>query len=114
MHNTMTLSLNSDTLNSFKMDFDNILRQTISKMLENNEVEGSLSAKITILLVKMVDEDGQEYTRPVLKHDVKSVVQAKSSAQGALMGDYALEWNPELCQYALVPSDQRQMSLFDE
>lgn len=114
MQKKMALSLSSDTLNEFKTDFDAILRQTISKMLENSEVEGSVSAKITILLEDVVDDDGEAYTRPILKHDVKSVVQAKSSAQGALLGDYALEWNPKLGQYVLMPSDQRQLSLFDD
>lgn len=113
MYNTMALSLHSDALNAFKADFDDIMRQTISKMLENNETEGSVSAKITIVLENTMSDDGEKYIRPILKHDVKSVVQAKSSAQGALMGDYALEWKPELCQYVLVPSAQRQMSLFE-
>lgn len=113
MYNTMALSLDSDTLNAFKADFDNIMRQTISKMLENNETEGSVSAKITILLQNFMSDDGEKYTRPILKHDVKSVVQAKSSAQGALMGDYALEWNQTLGQYVLVPRAQRQLSLFE-
>ena len=114
MRNAMALSLSSDTLNAFKTDFDSILRQTIDKMLDNNETEGSVSAKITIFLEDVVDDEGEAYTRPILKHDVKSVVQAKSSAQGALLGDYALEWNPKLCQYVLTPSDQRQLSMFDD
>lgn len=81
MHNTMALSLHSDALNAFKADFDDIMRQTISKMLENNETEGSVSAKITIVLENTMSDDGEKYIRPILKHDVKSVVQAKSSAQ---------------------------------
>lgn len=113
MYNTMALSLNSYTLNAFKADFDGIMRQTITKMLENNETEGSVSAKIKIILENVMSDDGEEYTRPSLKHDIKSVVQAKSSAQGAIQGDYALEWNQALGQYVLVPSEQRQLSLFE-
>lgn len=95
MQKEMALSLSSDTLNEFKTDFDSILRQTISKMLENSEVEGSVSAKITILLEDVVDDDGEAYTRPILKHDVKKRGAGKILRAGRASGRLRAGMEPE-------------------
>lgn len=110
----LALSLNSSTLNDFKLDFDAILRQTITKMLENNEDEGTVTAKLTVRLYDAIADDGRPCKHPAILHDVKSVVQARSSARGGFAGDYVLEWDQDDGVYILRPGDSSQTSLFDQ
>ena len=112
--NDMQLSLmDSDTLNGFKADFDAVLKTTIRKMIENNETEGTITAKVNVLLTKETNDDGDDYIRPLLVHKVSSVVQAKSSQGGLLSGQYALVWDKILGSYVLRPVADAQTSLFD-
>lgn len=85
MSNALTLSLSSDTLNAFKADFDAVLRETVRKMIENNETEGTVTAKMTITLEDRADSRGECYCSPTLVHKVSSVVQAKASQGGAFL-----------------------------
>lgn len=112
--NLMKLSLSGDTFSAFKTDFDNVLQVTLNKMLENNESEGVLTAKVTVHLSDEVTDDGLEIRRPLIAHDIKSVVQAKSAVSGLLTGNYALKWDKDTLGYVLVDADQAQTSLYDE
>lgn len=112
--NDMKLSLtDSDTLIAFKTDFDAVLKATIRKMIENNETEGTLTAKVNILLTTETDDRGVEYVRPTLVHKVSSVVQAKSSQGGLLNGQYALEWDRIAGCYVMRPVKDAQTSMFE-
>jgi len=112
--NDMSLSLtHGNALNAFKADFDAILKATITKMCENNATEGTITAKMTVMLCNEINDEGEPYQRPTLAHKVSSVVQAKGSIGGVLMGDYALKWDKYRSEYVLVPSSEAQLSLYD-
>lgn len=48
LFNGLALSLDADTLQDFKEDFQAVLADTITKMLKNGETEGTVSVKLKI------------------------------------------------------------------
>ncbi len=105
--------MNGDALNEFAIDFDTVLQETLTKMLQNNETEGTITAQLKITLYNSTNNSGEDYINPAIKHTVKGVTQAKSSSDGILFGDYCLEWDKDTCTYILRPSEDAQTSLFD-
>lgn len=105
--------MQGDALDAFKIDFDTVLRDTLTKMLQNNETEGTVTAQLKINLYNSTNDSGADYINPSIKHTVKGVTQAKSSTEGVLFGDYCLEWDKDTCTYILRPSEDAQTSLFD-
>lgn len=105
--------MRGDALDTFKIDFDTVLRDTLTKMLQNSETEGTITAQLKITLYNSTNDAGDDYINPVIRHTVKGVTQAKSSTEGSLFGDYCLEWDKDTCNYILRPSEDAQTSLFD-
>ncbi len=105
--------MNGDALNGFMIDFDTVLQETLTKMLQNNETEGTITAQLKINLHNGTNNAGVDYVNPSIKHAIKGVTQAKSSTEGLLFGDYCLEWDRDTCTYILRPGEDAQMSLYD-
>ena len=113
----MVLSLNSDTFQALKEDFDSILSRTIGNMEMKNAGSATITLKLGIDLDKELVVSGgvsHEVTKPTFKHDISSVVQVKDKKSGALTGDYQLVWNPEEGNYIMRRIDNGQTSMFDE
>ena len=111
--NGLTISLESDTFCDFKQGFQDVITDTITKMLKNNESEGTVTAKIKIQLCSRVNELGVPYKEPVFTHEITGAVQQKQTSKGTLCGDYSLEFSPEKNAYVLRPADVAQTKLDD-
>ncbi len=104
---------NGDAFNEFALDFDIVLHETLTKMMQNNETEGTITAQLKINLYNGTNNSGEDYINPAIKHTIKGVTQAKSSMEGLLAGDYCLEFDKDTGTYILRPSEDAQTSLFD-
>lgn len=113
LFNGLALSLEADTFQDFKADFQSVLDDTIGKMLKNGEPEGALSIKLRTNLRDRVNELGVPYKEPYITHEVTGAVQQKQTARGALCGEYSLEYSETMQGYVLRPADVAQTRLDD-
>jgi len=115
------VNLNGDTFNSFKNDFNIILRKTLMNM----EDKSSQYAEVTVKMKISLSEDqvpdatvvGYDAKRDVIvpkfEHTVSSVLQIKDKKGGALSGRYELIWDRERGEYVMREIKENQMNLFD-
>ncbi len=95
------LTLNDDTFNTLKADFDGILKKTLFNMQKKDSdvAEIRISLKISFDKEMVPDAsvnnmDGQrEVVIPKFDHKVSSVLQIKDELSGTLGGKYELEYN---------------------
>lgn len=113
LFNGLALSLDADTLQDFKEDFQAVLADTITKMLKNGETEGTVSVKLKISLFDRVNDLGVPYKEPYIAHEVTGAVQQKRTEKGMLGGEYALEYSEAAQGYVLRPADVAQTKLDD-
>lgn len=117
---TMQLSLDGDTFEAMKEDFDTILARTISNMESKCADEATITLKLNISLEKEhtgafnTNEEDKEIVRPDFKHVISSVMQVKDKKSGSLSGDYELVWSEEESKYVMKKMKDDQISLFDE
>lgn len=116
------MSLNSDTFNAMKTDFDQMLRKLLSGMEKFECEEGTLNIKVGVKLEKdqARDFEVQEYeamrdiVKPTFKHEISSAMQVKDKKSGSLGGNYELVWDRESGQYVMRNIDDGQTTLFDQ
>ena len=116
------LTIESDTLNAFKSDFNQMLRKLLSTMEQQEAEEGTLTAKIVVKLMKDQTRDYQtngydgtrEITTPTFSHKVGIAMQFKDEKSGTLGGNYEMVWDKELNAYVMVEINNGQTSMFDE
>lgn len=119
--NIYPLSLNGDTFNGLKADFDMLLRQLLTEMERREEEEATITIKVGVKLEKDRDRDFEanysdamrDILKPSFKHDISTVMQIKSKRTGSLGGSMEMVWDRELCQYVMRPIDNGQTNLFD-
>lgn len=115
------LSLNGDTFNAFKSDFDQMLRQLLTEMEKRESEEATVSIKMVVSLEKDQERDFEangydamkDITKPKFKHEISTVMQVKNKKSGSLAGNMKLVWDRELCQYVMQEIDNGQTSFFD-
>ena len=115
--NDLQLSLNGDTFQAMKTDFDSILAKTIGNMEMKGANEATITIKLGVTLEKVNNgsyDEVKEVTKPSFKHDISSVMQVKDKKTGSLSGDYELVWDEEEKKYVMRRLGGEQMSLFDE
>lgn len=118
---TYPLSLNGDTFNALKSDYDALLRQLLTEMENRNEEEATITIKVGVKLEKDQARDFEvhEYeamrdiVKPTFKHEISTVMQIKNKKSGSLGGTMELVWDKELCQYVMRPIDNGQVTLYD-
>lgn len=116
------LSLNGDTFNALKSDFDQQLRQLLAEMEKRESEEATINIKIAVSLqpdqARDFEANGYDAMRnivkPSFKHEVSTVMQVKSKKSGSLGGNFELVWDRELCQYVMREIDNGQVTLFDK
>lgn len=116
------LTLESDTLNAFKSDFNQMLRRLLSTMEQQEAEEGTLTCKIVVKLMKDTTRDYQangydgtrEITTPTFNHKVGITTQFKDEKSGTLGGNYEMVWDKELNAYVMVEINNGQTSIWDE
>ena len=115
------LSLDGDTFNAFKQDFNQMLRQLLSEMEKRESEEATISMKMTVSLTKDQERDFEvaayeamkDITKPTFKHEISTVMQVKNKKTGSMGGTMKLVWDRDLCQYVMQEIDNGQTSLFD-
>ena len=115
------MSLNGDTFNALKCDFDQMLRKLLSGMEKFECEEATLNIKVGVKLEKDQARDFEvhEYeamrdiVKPTFKHEISSAMQVKDKKTGSLSGNYELVWDRESGQYVMRNIDDGQVTLFD-
>lgn len=121
MSKKMALTLESDTLNAFKTDFNQMLRKLLRTMEEQEAEEGTLNAKITVKLKQDQTRDFQtngydgmrDIVKPTFDHKVGITLQFKDEKSGSLGGNYEMVWDKDLMAYVMVEINNGQTSMFD-
>lgn len=117
------LTLDSDAFNSLKTDFNQLLRQTLSMMLQKDGEKAELKLSLKITLTQGVAPDLEEHRYeaereviyPKFEHKSSSVMQYKDEKSGFVGGaEYELVWDKEKCAYVMRPIKDAQLTLFDE
>lgn len=116
------LSLNGDTFNGFKADFDQMLRQLLTEMEKRESEEATISIKMVVSLAKDQERDFEangydamkDVVKPSFKHEISTVMQVKNKKSGSLGGNMKMVWDRELCQYVMQEIDNGQTTLFDK
>lgn len=122
MLNEMTLSLNGDTFEALKADFDTILNNTLRNMDRKGADTAEISIKLKVSLDKdevpdfnsVVEGDTRPIIKPSFEHNIQSVMTIKDKKAGILSGEYELVWDPTDMKFKMKKIDNGQTSLFDE
>lgn len=120
--NIYPLSLNGDTFNALKSDYDQMLRQTLNKMDDLKVDEATITIKVAVSLEKDQARDFQangydamrDIVKPTFKHEISTMMQVKDKKSGSLGGTMELVWDQETGQYVMRPIDNGQTTLFDQ
>ena len=117
------VSLHGTALNSFKVDFNNLLTKTIRTMQEKGVEDAAITAKIDINLSRAEgpnlyspdSEEEREYTVPKFKHKVTASMQMKEEVTGKTGGKkFELVYDSSAGAFLMVPlQDKSQTSLWD-
>ena len=116
------MSLNGDTFNSLKSDFDQMLSRLLAGMEKFECDEAALNIKLVVSLKKDQTRDFEsvEYesmrdiVKPTFKHEISSAMQIKDKKAGSLSGNYELVWDELSNKYVMRSIDDGQVSLFDD
>lgn len=116
------LTIESDTLNAFKADFNQMLRRLLTMMESQEAEEGTLNAKIVVKLEQDKARDYQannydgtrDITKPTFNHKVGIAMQFRDEKSGTLGGNYEMVWDKELNSYVMVEINNGQTSLFEK
>lgn len=117
--NYQELTLDSDTFETVRANFDLLLQKLLNKMSQNDSDEGSITLKIDIQMMSefIPDEDGGSHkaNKPVFKHKVTTTVPVKDSLDDKKDTGMELVYDDELKRYILkYVSPGGQRSIFDE
>ena len=116
------LSLNGDTFNALKSDFEQMLRQLLTEMEKRDSEDATMTVKLNVELKKDQARDylcngydgTRDITKPSFKHEISTVMQVKNKKTGSLGGNYELVWDKDLMQYVMREIDNGQISMFNE
>lgn len=116
------LSLNGDTFNAFKSDFDQMLRKLLLEMEKWDSEEATINMKMVVTLSKDQERDFEcngydgmkDIIKPSFKHEIGTVLQVKDKKSGSLGGNMKMVWDRENCVYVMQDIDNGQTTLFDE
>jgi len=116
------ITLESDAFNAMKSDFNQLLRKTLSTMLqkEGEKAELKLSLKITLTQGETRDfeevryEAQREVILPKFEHKISTVMQYKDELSGFVGGaEYELVWDKQKREYVMRPIKDGQMDIFE-
>lgn len=101
---TLPLSIQGETFNAFKTDFDSVLRELIGTMIAKGSESAKITAKFTVSLAKDTAPDPQiqEYEAmrdvviPKFEHKIATVISIKDEREGYLGGgNYELVYDDD-------------------
>jgi len=117
------LSLDSEAFNGLKTDFNQMLRRTLSTMIQKEGEKAELKISLKINLTQGFAPDLEEHRHeaereviiPKFEHKVTTVMSYKDEKSGILGGaEYELVWDKDKSDYVMRPIKDAQLTLFDE
>lgn len=113
------LTLESDTFEQARENFNMLFQRLLKKMEQTGSDEGSITLKVDVETVTDWIPDGEggskEIHKPILKHKVTTAVPVKDSFDGKKDTGMNLVYDEELRRYVLkYVSVGGQRSIFDE
>lgn len=119
IRNYEELTLDSDTFQQIRENFDLLFQKLLRKMEQNNSEEGSITLKIDVNLETdwVPDDDGnsKEIHKPLIKHKVTTTVPVKDSFDGKKETGMNLVYDEDLKRYVLrYVQVGGQRSIFDD
>lgn len=116
------LTLDSDAFNALKTDFNQLLRQTLSTMIQKDGEKAELKVTLKISLTQGEAPDleepkyeaQREIILPKFEHKISTVMQYKDEKSGFVGGaEYELVWDKETMAYVMRPIKSNQIDLFE-
>ena len=106
----LTLTLESDTFKSAKLDFDELLQQLLQKLFAGKIADGSITLKLSVSLSESYAETiGKDVAVPLFKHKVTANYTEKLENAGAVsLPNTYLEYDEELGKFVLKPCGGEQ------
>ena len=119
LRNYEDITLEGDTLQQVRENFNLLLQKLFRKMEQNNSQEGSIALKLDIELQQdwIDDENGDsvQIMKPLIKHKVSTTVPVKDAFDGKKDTGMNLVYDEELGRYVLrYVSVGGQRSIFDD
>lgn len=112
------ISLNGDTFEALKEDFDKVMNDTLGNMEMKGSDDAVVTIKIKVSLEKQQIRDSEndcfrDIIKPTFDHDVSSVLQIKDKRSGSRTGGQIL-YDIESQKYYIGNIDDGQTSFMDE
>lgn len=116
--NWQEITLDSETFDNARENFNLLLQRLFQKMEQNNSDEGTITLKVDISMIDdyITDEEGKtkRIVKPILKHKVSTAVPVKDSFDGKKDTGMEIVYDEELKRYVLkYVSQGGQRSIFD-
>lgn len=115
------LTLDSEAFNALKSDFNQMLRKTLTTMLQKEGEVADVKITLKITLVKMdtpegdEGEPGRELIIPKFEHKITAQMAYKDEKSGSVGGiDYELVFDKDKGEYIMRKIKGAQRSLFDQ
>lgn len=116
--NWQEITLDSETFDNARENFNLLLQRLFQKMEQNNSDEGTITLKVDISMMDdyITDEEGKtkRIVKPILKHKVSTAVPVKDSFDGKKDTGMEIVYDEDLKRYVLkYVSQGGQRSIFD-
>lgn len=116
------LDFDSDTFGDMKHDMNFILQRLVGTMQEKGAVEGSMTLKIDVTMVKEfipnydpdIPGETREVSKPQFKHKVTSAVKINDDKSGTFNNEMEMVMDEESGVFKLIPiANTQQRTIFD-
>lgn len=116
------LDFDSNTFEDMKHDMNFILQRLVGTMQEKGAIEGSMTLKIDVTMVKEVipnydpdiPEETREISKPQFKHKVTSAVKINNDKSGIFNNEMEMVMDEDSGVFKLTPvANTQQMTIFD-
>lgn len=116
------LDFDSDTFEDMKHDMNFILQRLVGTMQEKGAVEGSMTLKIDVTMVKEfipnydpdIPGETREVSKPQFKHKVTSAVKINDDKSGTFNNEMEMVMDEESGVFKLIPiANTQQRTIFD-
>lgn len=110
----LDFDINSDAFEDLRLDFNQILRDLIKNMMENNDAKGTISCKVDITIADVFDKDlGEAYKEPQIKVKTESNISRKIGTESELAGQMQMIFDDLDQRWKIVDRPSAQMGMED-
>ena len=119
--NVQEISIKNDTFDTFRTDFDAMLKKTLDNMREKGLDEAEITVKMTVKAVKKevasptVSNKAEKRTAivPTFAHKIVTAYKVESKKEGTLANGRELFYDEATGEYMLIEIDNGQTSMFN-